>query len=148
MSSRYILNQQPMAKDTYHDAVHRALVKDGWTVTNDQYYFTTGDADFEIDLFAERLFIAERGIEKIAVEVKTFRSQSPMNKFHEAVGQYENYLLALEDEEPDRILFLAVPIALWDTFFQKAFVQKVIIRRSLRLIIYNHEEEIIEKWIM
>lgn len=91
--------------------------------------------------------MAERGDEKIAVEVKSFRSQSPMNKFHEAVGQYENYLLALEDEAPERVLFLAVPIALWETFFQKPFVQKVISRKRMRLIVYNHEEEIIEKWI-
>jgi hypothetical protein len=136
-----------MAKDLYHDAVHNALVKQGWNVTHDQYYFTTGDAEFEIDMFAERLLAAEKEGIKIAVEVKTFRSQSPMNKFHEALGQYENYLLALEDEAPDRILYLAVPIALWQTFFQKPFIQKVIARKNLRLIIYNHEEEIIEKWI-
>jgi hypothetical protein len=136
-----------MAKDLYHDAVHRALEKDGWTVTHDQYYFTTGDADFEIDMLAECLMAAERQGDKIAVEVKTFRAQSPMNKFHEALGQYENYLLALEDEAPERILYLAIPIALWQTFFQKPFIQKVIQRKQMRLIIYNHEEEIIEKWI-
>lgn len=136
-----------MAKDTYHDAVRKALEKEGWTITDEEYYFTTGDATFSIDLFAEKILVAERGDEKIAVEVKSFRSQSPMNKFHEAVGQYENYLLALEDEAPERLLFLAVPVALWDTFFQKPFVQKVIYRRAIRLIVYNHEAEIIEKWI-
>ncbi|MCY7328301.1 MAG: XisH family protein [Saprospiraceae bacterium] len=116
-------------------------------MTAEEYYFTTGDATFAIDLFAEKILVAERGDEKIAVEVKSFRSQSPMNKFHEAVGQYENYLLALEDEAPERLLFPAVPIALWETFFQKPFIQKVVNRRNIRLIIYNHEEEIIEKWI-
>ncbi len=91
--------------------------------------------------------MAERNDEKIAVEVKSFRSQSPMNKFHEAVGQYENYLLALEDIVPKRVLFLAIPIAIWETFFQKPFIQKVLNRKNIRLIVYNHEKETIEKWI-
>jgi Holliday junction resolvase-like predicted endonuclease len=136
-----------MAKDTYHDAVRRALEKDGWTITHEQYNFATGKAGFEVDLLAEKIFAAERGGEEIAVEVKSFRTQSPMNKFHEAVGQYENYLIALEDVEPQRILFLAVPESLWRTFFQKPFVQKVIARKQMRLIVYNHESEIIVLWI-
>ena len=136
-----------MAKDTYHDAVRRALEKDGWTITNEQYYLAIGEVDFEIDLFAERFFAAERGNEKIAVEVKSFRTQSPMNKFHEALGQYENYLLALEETEPDRILYLAIPESLWRTFFQKPFIQMVIRRKQMRIIIYNHELEIIALWI-
>ena len=135
-----------MAKDTYHDAVRRALVKEGWTITSEQYNFTTGKAGFEIDLLAEKLFAAERGNEKIAVEVKSFRSQSPMNKFHEAIGQYDNYLFALEDVEPDRLLFLAIPESLWRNFFQKPFIQKVIERKQIRLIVYNHQTEIIVLW--
>ncbi|MFN4255206.1 MAG: XisH family protein [Saprospiraceae bacterium] len=136
-----------MARDTYHDAVRLALEKEGWTITDEQHKFSTGDASFEIDLFAERLIVAERGDERIAVEVKSFLSQSPMNKFHEAVGQYENYLIALEEYDPERRLFLAIPLHLWETFFQKPFVQKVISRRGMRLIVYNQVEEIIEKWI-
>lgn len=136
-----------MAKDTYHDAVRRALEKEGWTITDEQYKFSTGEASFEIDLFAEKLIVAERGNDKIAVEVKSFRSQSPMNKFHEAVGQYDNYLFALEEYAPERILYLALPIDLWETFFQKPFVQLVISRKRMRLIIYDQNAETIEKWI-
>ncbi|MCC7506383.1 MAG: XisH family protein [Saprospiraceae bacterium] len=136
-----------MARDTYHDAVRRALEKEGWTITDEQYKFSTGEASFEIDLFAEKLIVAERGNDKIAVEVKSFRSQSPMNKFHEAVGQYDNYLFALEEYAPERILYLALPIDLWETFFQKPFVQLVISRKRMRLIIYDQNAETIEKWI-
>lgn len=39
-----------MAKDTYHDAVRIALEKEGWTITAEEYYFSTGDASFAIDL--------------------------------------------------------------------------------------------------
>ena len=48
-----------MAKDTWHDAVRRALEKDGWKVTHEQFKFNSGDAQFEIDLLAEKLIVAE-----------------------------------------------------------------------------------------
>lgn len=57
-----------MAKDTYHDAVRRALEKEGWTITNEQYYLAIGEVDFEIDLFAERLFAAERKGKKLPLK--------------------------------------------------------------------------------
>lgn len=136
-----------MARDFYHQAVRRALEKEGWLITADPYYFTSGDAEFQVDLAAERIIAAEKSGEKIVVEIKSFRGQSPMNKFHEAIGQHDNYQIALEDEAPERQLFLAVPVPLWETFFQKPFVQKVIRRKSIRLIIYNYQEEIIEQWI-
>jgi hypothetical protein len=46
---------------------------------------------------------------KIAVEVKSFLKESTMNEYHTALGQYINYLAGLGSQEPDRILFLALP---------------------------------------
>ena len=61
-----------MAKDIFHDAVKTALVKEGWQITHDPYAFELGEVSFRIDLGAERVIAAERGDEKIAVEIKTF----------------------------------------------------------------------------
>lgn len=61
------------AKDLYHDCVKNALVKDGWTITEDPYRVRIEERDAYIDLAAERPFAAERGQERIAVEVKSFR---------------------------------------------------------------------------
>lgn len=61
--------------------------------------------------------------------------------FHEAVGQYDNYQIALEDEEPNRILFLAVPESVYDSFFQEPFVQKVIAKRQIKIIVYQPDNE-------
>ena len=34
------------AKDFYHDAVCRALLKDGWTITDDPFRLVRGERDF------------------------------------------------------------------------------------------------------
>ena len=55
------------------------------------------------------VFAAERQGEKIAVEVKSFLGKSLISNFHEAMGQYLDYKSALEDVEPDRKVYLALP---------------------------------------
>ena len=64
------------AKDLYHDQFRAALEKDGWTITHDPYTLTFGGRDVFVDVGAERLIAAEKGIEKIAAEIKTFRGTS------------------------------------------------------------------------
>ncbi len=54
----------------------------------------------KIDLAAERLIAAERGEEKIAVEIKRFISPSPISDFHTALGQFLNYKIMLEVKDP------------------------------------------------
>lgn len=136
-----------MAKDIYHDSVRRALEKEGWNVTNDPLSFKVGDIGFRIDLAAEKMLVAQKEDEKIAVEIKTFIQQSPMHAFHEAIGQYDNYFYALEDYDPTRVLYLAIPIEVYEDFFQKAFIQKVIHRKGIKLIVYEPILENIALWI-
>jgi XisH protein len=106
-----------MAKDKFHNIVKNALIKEGWMVTADPMSFKVGEVNFQIDLAADRILTAEKENVKIAVEVKSFTQQSPLHAFHEAIGQYDNYLLALEDYDPDRILYLAIPTEIYDSFF-------------------------------
>ena len=51
---------------------------------------------------AEKLFAAEKQGRKIAVEVKSFVSASPVHDLEEAVGQYIVYEYLLERSEPER----------------------------------------------
>lgn len=139
--------KKSLAKDIYHDVVRAALEKEGWKVTHDTFPFKVGEVGFQIDLGAEKLLVAEKSNEKIAVEVKSFVRSSPLNAFHEALGQYENYMLALEEYEPERVLYLAVPFHVFNSFFQKPFIQKVMQRKSLRMIVYEADNETIEQWI-
>ena len=108
------------AKDIYHDHVRKSLENAGWTITDDPYSFSVGKVDFRIDLGAEKLIAAEKGNQKIAVEIRnSFIKPSPVQDMHEAVGKYEIYSLALDFNEPDRELYLAVPKRAYDGFFQR-----------------------------
>ena len=57
-------------RDLHHQAVRNALVKEGWTITHDPLTVPFGLRKVYLDLGAERLFAADRGSERIAVEVK------------------------------------------------------------------------------
>ena len=57
---------------------------------------------------AERLIAAEKGTQKIAVEIKTFSSLSEMEDLEKAVGQYVVYHDVMSKVEPERELYLAV----------------------------------------
>ena len=109
------------ARDLFHESVKIALQKENWVITDDPLKVETGGAKFEIDLGAERLLGAQRAGEKIAVEIKTFLGDSPITDYHAALGQFLNYRLALEFKEPDRKLYLAVPVAVHEAFFQRSF---------------------------
>ena len=137
-----------MAKDIFHLNVREALQKDGWIITAEQMRIDLGETYLEIDLMAENLVAAEREGEKIAVEVKSFLIKSVIYTFHEAMGQYLDYRSALEEVEPERVIFLAVPT---DTFynevFQGRFIQKRLREENTKLIVFNPLTNTIEKWI-
>ena len=59
-------------RDKIHDLVASALTKDGWEITHDPFTMRIGKLDLQVDLGAERLLAAEKGDEKIAVEIKSF----------------------------------------------------------------------------
>ncbi|MDV3347254.1 XisH family protein [Leptothoe sp. LEGE 181152] len=135
------------AKDRFHKVVKIALEKEQWTITDDPLRLDVGGTKFEIDLGAEQLLAAERGAEKIAVEIKTFLSDSPLTDYHAALGQFLNYRLALEISEPQRILYLAVPVIAYEAFFKREFAQLSVERYQIKQIIYDPIQEVIVQWI-
>ena len=106
-----------MAKDLFHQVVKDALTKDGWNITHDPFPVDYGDVQMQIDLGAERLLAATKDQTIIAVEIKSFVRPSAISEFHTAVGQYLNYRRALRAQEPNRVLYLAVPSQTYDEFF-------------------------------
>ncbi|MHC5779514.1 element excision factor XisH family protein [Nostoc sp.] len=135
-----------MARDLFHNIVRSALEKEGWLITDDPLNIRCGGVDIQIDLGAERLLAAEKAGEKIAGEIKNFVSASKISEFHMALGQFINYRTALRVEEPNRTLYLAVPLVTYNDFFHLFFIQTVVNENKLKLIIYNVETEGIEQW--
>jgi hypothetical protein len=136
-----------MAKDRFHNIVRNALEKDDWKITADPYEINVDDVDFEIDLAAEQLLGAEREGRKIAVEIKNFISPSNVSEFHTALGQFLNYRDALDKIEPERQLYLAVRVPIYESFFQRKFITSAVAKYQLRLILYDVQEEVIRQWL-
>lgn len=92
------------------------------------------------DLGAERTIAATKGSEKIAVEIKTFLGESQVVDLEKALGQYVIYEQILKHQEPDRILFLAVPRYAYEKIFATEVGQLSVHTFKLRLIVYSLDE--------
>jgi hypothetical protein len=134
-------------KDFFHQVVRQALEKDGWIITADPLDLTIGEVELFADLGADRVIAADRGTDKIAIEIKSFMGESPVSEFHKALGQYANYRLSLSEIEPARTVWLAVPVGVWNSFFQRPFIQKSIDFYRVELIIFDPDKIEILKWI-
>jgi hypothetical protein len=53
----------------------------------------------------------------------------------------------LEEEEAERKLYLAIPSEVYKRFFKYPFIQTVVRRNQILLIIYSVEKEGIAEWI-
>ncbi|MBV6627978.1 MAG: XisH family protein [Rivularia sp. (in: Bacteria)] len=135
------------ARDVFHQVVKNALQKDSWQITHDPLSFNLGGVKMSIDLAAEKLIAAEKEGEKIAVEVKSFlEKSSAISEFHTALGQFINYRGALRRREPERVLYLAVPLISYKTFFQLDFPKEMIQENKVKMIVYDIEREEIVEW--
>jgi hypothetical protein len=139
---------QMPAKNLYHDVVVQALTADGWTITHDPLWLSFGGRDLFVDLGAERTTVAaERGGERIAVEIQSFLNPSPVRDLQEAVGQYEIYRALLAETEPERRLFLAVPRRVYESLLSERFGQLIVTRLQLRLVVFDEEQVRVYQWI-
>lgn len=130
--------------DYYYQHVIEALEKEGWTITHDPYPLVLGAMECSVDLGAERV-ITERGMEKIAVEIKNFR-HSESNEFHKYRGQFANYRDALQTKEPDRKLYLAIPKTAYKELFAHPDIQMMIRKEGMSIIIFDPEFKTIVEW--
>jgi XisH protein len=135
------------ARDTYHHAVRNALIKDGWTITHDPYTLSFGLKDVFVDIGAERLLAAERGSERIAVEIKCFFASSDLHDFEQALGQFVFYRSLLIRTDPDRRLLLAVPSETFETTFQEAIARPVLKDLSVLVVAFDPDKEVFTEWI-
>ena len=135
------------ARDAIHDSVRAALVKDGWTVTHDPYPLPFGDRDVYADLGAERAIAAERGDEKIAVEVKSFAGASEVHDLEVALGQFVFYRHLLRGREPTREMWLAIPEEAYISVLGDVAGMELLAGIGVKLFTVNPAGKVIVRWL-
>jgi hypothetical protein len=135
------------ARNIDHDAVVQALKADGWTFDSDALVSPLDRRVF-VDLGAERLTIgAERGNERIAVEIQSFVADSPVRDLQEAVGQFVVYRALLAQTEPERTLFLGVSTQAYDSVLSEPLGQLVAADARLRFLVFDPKQRKVVRWI-
>lgn len=134
-------------RDDLHFSVRRTLEKDGWTITDDPLILVLEQTLLKADLGAEKFFTAEKEGCKIAVEVKDFDAVSVISELEKTMGQLQLYQWALEEQEPERQLYLAVSQEIYIKHFQKPIFQLVVQRNKINLLVYELSREVIIQWI-
>jgi hypothetical protein len=128
--------------------VKTALIKDGWKVTADPLTLKFSTRyKLQIDLAAEALVAAEKDNQFIAVEVKSFLAPSTVSEFHAALGQFINYRIALRLKQPERVLYLAVPLFTHEEFFPEEVVRISIVENAVKLLIFDPDFQEVVQWI-
>jgi XisH protein len=133
-------------RDDLHFSLCRTLEKDGWTITDDPLILVLEQTLLKADLGAEKFFAAEKEGRKIALKIKDFDSPSVINELEKTMGQLQLYQWALEAQEPERQLFLAISQAIYLRHFQKPIFQLVVQRNRINLLVYEPEREVIIQW--
>ena len=132
--------------DLYHEPVKHALIKDGWTITDDPFIIEYKGLRLYADLGAEKPIAAEKFGRKIVVEIKVFASPSPVTELERAVGQYGIYRTFLERVSPERELFLAIAQDVYEDFFLQPAVQDIVAAHEMRLLVFEPATEEVVQW--
>jgi hypothetical protein len=136
------------ARDIFHEAVRNALVNDGWTISKDPLHLKWGRRDLYVDLAAEKFLAAEKGGQKIAVEVKGFTSPSTLEALEQALGQFLIYRSVLRRLDVERMLHLAVSEDVYADVFARDVGQLVIEDYGIPLLVFDAQTEVIIKWTL
>ncbi|NEO88022.1 MAG: fatty-acid synthase [Spirulina sp. SIO3F2] len=133
-------------RDRYHDVVRNALIKEGWTIVHDPMKLGQ-KVRLYVDLGADRLIIAERRTERIAVEIKVFGSISPITELQKSVGQYLLYRSLLKKQEPERQIFLALSQDAYSPLFSQSEIADYIAELDVNILVFDPEAEEISQWL-
>ncbi len=136
-----------MARDLFHNIVKEALIKDGWTITHDPFLLhSRREGGLNTDIGAEKVILAENNMKRIAVEVKSFVHMSILHEFLKASGQYLSYTKIIVKNDPQRILYVAMPTFVYYRIIQYDWVVEVMEDLKMKVILYNSEKIVIEEW--
>jgi hypothetical protein len=135
------------ARNIDHDAVRNALIKDGWTITDDPYRLSWGGRNLYVDLAAERMLTAERGNERIVVEIQSFVGPSSVSDLQDALGQFILYRAVMDQNDPGRALYLAVSHGVYQIVFNDPMGRLARSIVHMPLIVFDPNSEEITQWL-
>ena len=134
-------------KDTFHEIVIAALLKEGWEVINDPLFIPTeGGVNFFIDLGLSKIIGATKSGEKIAVEIKSFDSSSPIYSFYEILGQFLVYKLAMEEQLKPWKLYVAISQQGFNKLDDAPVIMRASKKYGIKFIIFDPVTETVVKW--
>ena len=135
------------ARDKVHQHVVNALRKDGWTITHDPFFVPWKLRRVQIDLGAEReVLAAEKGTQKIAVEIKSFIGANDLEDLYHALGQFILYRKALRLAYPEYVLYLALNEEAYREAFGDQEGESLRSEEEVRLLVFNAQTEEIVLW--
>ena len=144
-------------RDSIHNIVKQAIVKDGWQITDDPYVISYGERFLFVDLAATessrldritgRFIGAEYQNSRIAIEIKEFRGPSAIANLEQAIGQYIVYQLLLKQVDPERQVYLAIPDTTYYDLFSEPIGELVIAEIPLKLVIIDLKKTEVKQWI-
>jgi Holliday junction resolvase-like predicted endonuclease len=139
-----IIKGHTVARDRHHNAVVKALEKEGWTVAPKAFRILSGTRNLYIDMYAAKM----NSDAAVFVEVKSFQeTESPIERLAQAMGQYQLYRLALNAIGDSTILYLAIPQSAFDGIFSEPVGQMAIVGINMQLLVYDPASEVIVQWI-
>jgi len=134
-------------RDSIHETVKEAIIKDGWEITDDPYVISYGDRFLFVDLGASGFIGVQQGNKQIAIEIKQFRGQSQVADLEQAIGQYSLYRILLNQIDPERDLYLAISETTYSDIFEEPIGKLAIAEIPLKLVIVNLSSKEITEWI-
>lgn len=132
--------------DFFHQQVRTVLEKDGWIITDDPLLVDLPKVGYQIDLGAEKLIAAEKNMQKIAVEIKSFLSVSVVSEFHTALGQFLNYQLALKKKGLPHELFIALSDTAYKKLNEIPLIAESLELHGVKMIVFDPQNETIVEW--
>lgn len=136
-----------MVRDSIYQSVKQALIKEGWVILADPFQLEYQEFRLFVDLLAEPSLIAQKGEQKIAVEIKSFVGQSFVYSLQQAIGQFTMYRQFLDKVMPDCSLYMAIGEGTYNRYFEQQAVQLLIEEIPLSLLVVHIQREEIVSWI-
>lgn len=132
------------AKDRHHDAVKRALVKDGWMIADEQVQLFIDDRILYIDIEAVRPATDST----LLIEVKELYSvSSPVEALAAAIGKYLMYRAGLRNSGVAIPLFMAVSVDAYEGILSEKIGRLMLAEAQVQVMVFNPDQEVIVQWI-